>query len=199
MGWTPVIASLLLGSLAAHSAIRPGGNGGQQAPSQPTAALAAAPQQIHVDDRCRILPDPASLPAGKKPHPRRDPVACHLEGVLASQHIEKTVVGNQQQETWVKVTEQEYVLQNVTAGPLTYVVEQHCPPGWVVDSDPRPTQTTGDVAFFPVITRPGQIVRLHVGLRHTKPLKTITVKNPPISSPASVPSPPPASTPPAQP
>jgi hypothetical protein len=58
----------------------------------------------------------------------------------------------------------------VTTDPNTFVAEQFVPQGWVVDSDPQPTEIAGTTASFRVYAQPGEIVRLHLGLRLTSPL-----------------------------
>lgn len=129
-------------------------------------------KEIHVDDRCRILPDPASLPPGKRPHLKKNSVLCHLESVHDSTHVEEMIVGNEKRRSRVSILEQEYVLQDVTPVPLQFVVEAPVPAGWRVDSDPQPADFEGATALFRVRAQPGQIVRLHVGLRRDKPLRT---------------------------
>lgn len=137
-----------------------------------TARITASDGQIYVDERCGLLPDPALAAAGpKKPRVRWDPVICHLESVNHSSHREETVAGNELARRDVEVDEQEYVLQNVTMKALAFVVEQRVEKGWAVDSDPRPAEMRGDTAIFRVNAEPGEIVRLHVGVRHAKELK----------------------------
>ncbi len=122
---------------------------------------------IYVDRRCALLPDPAST--GKK-KPRLDPVICHLETINHSSHREETQVGNELERRNVDIEEQEYVLQNVTTKQIVFVVEQPVAKGWTVDSDPQPTEMQGTTAIFRVYAQPGEIVRLHVGVRRTKTL-----------------------------
>jgi hypothetical protein len=95
--------------------------------------------------------------------------------------MEEAIAGNAMQRNWVSITEQEYLLQNVTTAPVAFVVEQFVPQGWRVDSDPQPTQIVGPTALFRVYAQPGEIVRLHVGLRHTKPLRTKLIKASPLA------------------
>ena len=133
--------------------------------------------QIHVDDRCRILPDPDHpLPGKRKQRPSADPVICHLESIASSAHMEESLVGHELRRNWIDITEQEYVLQNIAEDPVIFVVEQYVPQGWVVDSDPQPKQVNGQTAIFLANAKPGEIVHLHVGLRHTKVLRTKQVK-----------------------
>jgi hypothetical protein len=150
---------------------------GQQAPDTARPAYDGsdspdAPRRIYIDQDCRIQPDPAHLIPGKKFRPFSDSTICHLESVLNSNHIEEQIVGNELRRNRVYIAEQEYVLQNITEGRVMFIVQEAVSADWTVDSDPQPASTEGDLAVFPVYAEPGQIVRLHVGLRHTQPLKT---------------------------
>jgi len=128
--------------------------------------------EIHVDNVCRILPEQTTGVGKKaKPRPRKDPVICHLEGVLSSQHVEKTIVAGVTHSSIVSVDEQEYVVQNVTTEPVVFVVEYGVPEGWRIDSDPPPGEMVGPLAVFRVNAQPAQIVRLHVGMRHAHATK----------------------------
>lgn len=186
---TRILPAILFVSLAAFaSASAPQSPGAEPSAAQPAAkpVAARAPyspfKDIHVDQECRLLPAPAYRDAGgKRPRLRRDPVICHLESVANSEHREETIVGNELRRSDVSVTEQTYVLQNVTTGPAMFVVEEAVPQGWVVDSDPRPAETTASTAVFRVQAQPGEIVRLHVGLRHTKPLRAKILKTSPLA------------------
>jgi hypothetical protein len=137
-----------------------------------------AVRQIFIDQDCRILPGGDMLLPGKKNKPFSDPIICHLEAVNNSNHIEEKIVGNELYRSRVYVAEQEFVLQNISDGEAEFIVEVAVSSDWVIDSDPQPVSTDGDVAVFPVYARPGEIVRLHVGMRHTQPLKTKTIKDP---------------------
>lgn len=162
-------ALVLLGAAASLGA------SGLQSPSsaQPSARPAYHQQpgvglkEIRVDERCRILPEE---PAGfkGKPKTRKDSVVCHLESEHTSNHIEKSLVDGVPTRSSVTIEEQEFVLQDVTDEPVTFVVEQPVSKDWQVDSDPQPTKMVGNIAEFRVIAQPGEIVRLHVGLRHAK-------------------------------
>jgi hypothetical protein len=44
-----------------------------------------------------------------------------------------------------------------------------------VDSDPQPAEMEGSTAVFRVYAEPGEIVRLHVGVRRTTELKPKTI------------------------
>ena len=144
-------------------------SGAQQAPARP--AYHRQPgvglKEIRVDERCRILLDE---PAGfkGKAKGRKDETICHLESQHTSNHIEKTVVDGVPARSSVTIEEQEFVLQDVTDEPVTFVVEQPVGQDWQIDSDPQPTKMVGNIAEFRVIAQPGEVVRLHVGLRHAK-------------------------------
>lgn len=136
-----------------------------------------AVRQIYIDQDCRILPGANPILPGKKERPFNDPVICHLEAVANSNHIEEKIVGNELYRSKVYIAEQQFVLHNISEGKAEFIVEVPVNSDWVIDSDPQPSGTQGDIAVFPVYAQPGEIVRLHVGMRHTKPLKTITVKD----------------------
>jgi hypothetical protein len=127
------------------------------------------------------MPDPMHPDAeGKKPRFKKDEIVCHLETENRSEHEEDAVVGSERRRNRVHIEEQEYVLQNVTAAPEMFVVEQPVRKDWRVDSDPQPVEVraaeSGSVAVFRVHAEPGEVVRLHVGVRHTTPLKTKVIR-----------------------
>jgi hypothetical protein len=136
--------------------------------------LTASDGAIYVDQRCALLPDPAA-PATDKNKVRWDPAICHLETINHSSHREEAAVGAEMLRHNVEVKEQEYVLQNVTMKRLAFVVKQAVPSGWRVDSDPQPAEMEGSTAVFRVYAEPGEIVRLHVGVRRTTELKPKTI------------------------
>jgi hypothetical protein len=135
-------------------------------------------RQIHVDGNCRILPDVAHPLPHQKPRPFRDSNICHLESTNNSEHMEERISGSQLMRTSVRISEQTFVLQNITNDHIVFVVEFTLPNGWTVDSDPQPNRYDGQVAVFPVHAQPGEIVQLHVGIRHTSPLKPRTISAP---------------------
>jgi hypothetical protein len=149
-------------------------------------------QEILVRQDCAILLAPADSNAkGKKAKFERDPAICHLETVLTSAHVEESIQDKELYRSRVTINEQEYILQNISDAPVVFVVEQNVPTGWQVDSDPQPGElipaSVGDskldkVAVFRVHADPGQAVRLHVGERHTKPLKPKVLKSAAIAS-----------------
>ena len=151
-------------------------------PAYDGSASPDAPRRIYVDQDCRILPGANPVLPGRKDKPFRDPIICHLESVLNSQHMEEKIVGNELYRSRVYVAEQEFVLENISEGEAQFIVEVAVNSDWVIDSDPQPASTEGDIAVFPVYAQPGQIVRLHVGMRHTQPLKTKIVQSSPVPS-----------------
>jgi hypothetical protein len=146
-----------------------------------------AVQQIYIDEDCRIMPDPAHASTGKKARGIRDDNICHIESVHSSEHMEERIVGNELYRNRVRVNEQTYVLQNVAAKQVVFLVEVGVPKDWVVDSDPQPASLTAaganaSTAQFPVYADPGAIVQLHVGMRRPTPLKTKTIKTNPLTA-----------------
>jgi len=149
----------------------------QQAPqahSRPAYDNSAAPDvamEIHIDGDCRIVPNPGLPTSAKKTKPFRDNTICSLEAPHDSEHEEERIEGNQLLRSDVRVSEQTFVLQNITDQHIVFIVERPVPKGWTVDSDPQPNRYNGSTAVFPVHAQPGETVRLHVGIRHTTPLK----------------------------
>lgn len=140
------------------------------APTQPGAPL----KEIHVDQTCNILPDESdALSDLTEADLRNDHAICHLESVHISHHVGETLRDGVMQRNKVTVREQEYLLQNVTSAPVTFVVEHDLPDDWKIDSDPQPVKIVDNKAFFRVNADPGQIVRLHVGEQHADPIADI--------------------------
>lgn len=129
------------------------------------------PMPIHVDQSCRILPGPPELPARKRPHPYRDSAVCDLESPAESNHWEEKIVGNELQRAFVRVKEQTFVLQDIADQPAMFYVQYVVPKDWFVDSDPLPWQVDGQTAYFRVYVKPGETIRLHVGVRREWPQK----------------------------
>jgi hypothetical protein len=129
------------------------------------------PMPIHVDETCRILPADDNPLGRKKPHPYRDSAVCALEGPAESTHWEEKIAGNMLQRTFVHVKERTFVLQDIADGPVMYIVQYDVPQGWFVDSDPQPWQIVGQTAYFHVYVKPGETIRLHVGVRREWPSK----------------------------
>lgn len=151
-------------------------------PTSPT-GIRVPPKTIIVDQGCRILQNPAAVVmTNVKPRWRKDEIMCHVENVLNSNHPEERISGGIEQRNLVYVTEQTYVLQNVTDAPVVFEVQEFVPAEWQVDSDPQPVDTVpitgkkGSAAIFRVNAQPGEIVRLHTGRRHTEMGKAKPVK-----------------------
>jgi hypothetical protein len=158
-----MVATALVGLCGCHTAgARPG-----SAAMAPT--VSAAPvKEIHVDGSCRVRQDQP----GAAPVYEPNSLVCRLEAVNTSEHMEQGARAHKDMSTLSRVTvaEQEYLLANVTAAPVVFVVEQPVAEGWQVDSDPPPTKIVGETAIFRVSAEQGQIIRLHVGLRHAVPM-----------------------------
>jgi hypothetical protein len=161
-----IFAVLPLFVAAEQQASRPAYDGS----GEPDVAL-----QIHVDAKCRILPEAAHPFPGHKPGPFRDANICHIETAVGSEHREEQISGNQLLRSNVRVNEQTYVLQNITGDHIVFVLEFPVPQGWQIDSDPQPNRFDGPVAIFPVHAQAGEIVRLHVGMRRVTPMRPKTI------------------------
>jgi hypothetical protein len=146
-------------------------------------------QVVYVDQRCRVLPDPA-VP-GKKAKARLDPEICRLEAVYDTERDDQKVVGFELQRSEVEIYEQQYVLHNPTSDREVFVVEQALAKGWTIESDPPPERVAGMKAYFRVWVGPDETVRLHVGLRHEKSLKPRVLKAEAGAPPGSPTAPPP--------
>jgi hypothetical protein len=129
----------------------------------PSAAMAPALPEVHVDGQCRVRQASGEYTVSD--------AVCHLAGPKTSQHVEDSHRGDTPVLLVVTVREQEYRLQNTTAGPVAFVVEYSLEKGWTVDpaSDPAAAKVEGTTAVFRVAVEPGQTVRLHVGVRHAVP------------------------------
>lgn len=66
-----------------------------------------------------------------------------------------------------EIAEVEYLVHNAAPDTRTVIVEQPRRPGWTLDSDPKPEETTATLYRFRVLTKPSESVRLHIGERHT--------------------------------
>ena len=122
---------------------------------------------IHVDEKCRVFTEDRAGVHGSysRPRFRADRNLCKAAGVHTSRHWEQNVQQGIVQRTLVKVQEREFLLHDALAEPVTFRVEQSLPAGWRVDSIPQPVEVENSVAVFAVRAEPGQIVRLHIGIR----------------------------------
>jgi len=129
-----------------------------------------SPRPIHVDQKCRILPGSEGIRM-KKGKPYNDSTICALQGISASQHWEEKINGNELDRWLVRVKEQTFVLQDIAEEPVMFIVQFDVPQGWFVDSDPQPWQMVGQTAYFHAYVKPGETVKLHVGVRREWPQK----------------------------
>jgi hypothetical protein len=167
MSRTRLSAVALLGIGISLGFAHPSAVSQSSAPMQPPAAL----KEVHVDRSCKILQDESdALSNYTEADLRNDHAICHLESVHTSHHVEEAFRDGVRLRNKVTVVEQEYLLQNVTSAPVTFVVEHVLPADWKVDSDPQPIKVVDNTAFFRVNAEPGQVVRLHVGERHADPI-----------------------------
>lgn len=148
----------------------------QDPPAMNAPTAGSAIPEVHVDRRCRILPDRASLAPGKRARPRWDPRVCHLEAVFHTHHLEQKTVGMELLRADVEIYEQQYVLGNLTDQAELFVIEQPATKGWTFESDPPPFKVAGKMVYFDAYVQPGEEVRLHVGMRHETPLKPKLLK-----------------------
>jgi hypothetical protein len=123
---------------------------------------------IIVDKSCLIQPESDPLVLGDHVDAFRDDAICHLESVLSSHHVEEKITDSARSRFFVRVAEQEYIVQNPTDKPAVVIVQHQLPENWTVDSDPQPTSIDGTTALFRVNAEPGQRVRLHVGMRRNQ-------------------------------
>jgi hypothetical protein len=126
---------------------------------------------IIVNKSCLIQPESDPLVLGDHNEAFRDEAICHLESVLSSHHIEEKIAEGERSRFFVRVDEQEYVLQNPTDEPALFTVRHNVPENWTVDSDPSPSSMDGSTAVFLVNAEPGQRVRLHVGMHRSTPIE----------------------------
>jgi hypothetical protein len=122
---------------------------------------------IVVDKSCLIQPESDPLVLGGHIDPFHDDAICHRESVLSSHHIEEKITDGEHSHFFVRVAEQEYVVQNPTDTSVVFIVRHDVPKNWTVDSDPQPSSMDGSVAVFRVNAEPGQRVRLHVGMHRS--------------------------------
>ena len=69
-------------------------------------------------------------------------------------------------ETTLDVSEVEYLVHNAAPDARTIIIEHAARPGWTIDSDPAPVESTPAIHRFRVEAAPNQTVRLHIGERH---------------------------------
>lgn len=199
-GWNFLgLAAGLAGCCAAAMAQRPAYQPASQSTraagdASPAAAAPAPPAaEIHVDQRCRILPDSATGLASKKAKPWSDPSICHLEGVFDTEHQVQTVVGSELQRGNVEIFEQQYVLGNQSRKPEVFIIQQPAFKRWTIEGDPPPFRVANGKEYYRAWVQPGETVRLHVGMRKVTPLKPKALKVSTKAQPPAPTAPPPAS------
>jgi hypothetical protein len=119
---------------------------------------------IVVNRSCLIQTDSDPLFLGDHLDAFHDDAICHLESVLSSPHAEEKITDSERSRFFVRVAEQEYVVQNPTDKPVVFIVRHDVSKNWAVDSDPQPSSMDGSTAVFRLNAEPGQRVRLHVGM-----------------------------------
>lgn len=129
------------------------------------------PRTIHVDEDCRILPTASDEAVQKKERPYRDSAICNIESPHESAHWEERIAGNELLRTFVRVREHEFALRDIADEPVMFVVSQRVPNDWAIDSTPQPVAIEGQTAYFHVYVKPGETIRLHVGMRRDWPQK----------------------------
>ncbi len=126
------------------------------------------PDEIHVDEKCRILAKDRPDPYGKftKPQYRSDRDICAIKGHHNTSHWEQSVYDGVVNRTKVHIREQSYVLHNPTNQTIAFVLDLSLPDGWVIDSTPQPVSVADNMATFRVYARPNETINLHIGERH---------------------------------
>jgi hypothetical protein len=119
-----------------------------QTSSDSSPASQVSTNEIHIDKYCRVITQANQANPTPKPHYHYNRVVCHLESVHYSHHWEQATQNGKVKRIYVAINEREYLLQDVTDKPVTFVVDQTLPKGWRVDSDPQPSEVTGSIATF---------------------------------------------------
>jgi hypothetical protein len=179
LGWWSVVAA---GQRPAYQAA--------SLPAQATAPASAVPApaatEVHVDQRCRILPSTATMPSGKKARARSDWSVCHLENVFDTEHRVQTVVGSELERSDVEIFEVQYVLGNDSQQREVFTIEAPAVKGWTIEGDPPPFRVADGKEYYRAWVQPGETVRLHVGMRKVTRLKPKALK---VSATAQPPAP----------
>jgi len=125
---------------------------------------------IVVDKSCLIQPESDPLVLGDHSDAFRDDAVCHLEKVLSSHHTEEKLTEGERSRIFVRVSEQEYVVQNPTDQPAVFIIRHNVPSHWIVDSNTPPSSMDGSTAVYRINADPGQTVGLHVGIHRSYPI-----------------------------
>ena len=97
------------------------------------------------------MPDPPEsdpLVLGGHVDAFRDDAICHLESVLSSHHVEEKITDSERSRFFLRVAEQEYVVQNPTDKPAVFTVRHHVPDDWTADSALNPLAWMAQQLFF---------------------------------------------------
>ncbi len=137
---------------------------------QPTADApdqSVAPQEVNVDQNCRILVQDRSHASRQYSHPHfsQDDSVCHLESIHRTKLFEENLDNGVLKRTPFEVREATFVLQNITPDPVVFIVHQPIFHGGHIDSTPSPDSADNGVAVFHVRAKSGQTIHLHVGMR----------------------------------
>lgn len=139
----------------------------EQSQAQQPAAASIAPQEINVDQNCRILVQDRSHATRQYSHPHfsQDGSVCHLESIHRTKLFEENLENGILKRTPYEVREASFILQNITPDPVIFIVHQPIFHSGHIDSTPQPDSVDNGVAVFHVHASPGQTIRLHVGMR----------------------------------
>ncbi len=88
----------------------------------------------------------------------------HTNNTHRVEHI--TISKGILKQTTLDINEVEYLVHNAAPDPRTVILEHPARPGWTIDSDPKPVESTAAVHRFRVEAAPNQTVRIHIGERH---------------------------------
>jgi hypothetical protein len=187
------VFAFVLPAAAQRPPYKPASQNGEIPAVEPANVVAVTSREVHVDERCRILPGVARLPSGKKTKLWSDPTICHLENVFDTDHTVQTVVGTELQRSDVEIYEQQYVLGNPSQQPELFIIQQPARKGLTIEGDPPPFRVASGKEYYRAWVQPGETVQLHVGMRKVTPLKAKALKVSGKAQPPAPAGPPPAS------
>jgi len=118
---------------------------------------------IVVDKSCLIQPESDPLVLDDHSDAFRNDAICRVEKVLSSHHIEEKLTEGERSRFFVRVAEQEYIVQNPTDQPAVFIIRHDVPENWIVDSNTPPSSMDGSTAVYRINAEPAQRVGLHVG------------------------------------
>ena len=91
-------------------------------------------------------------------------ITDHTNNTHHVEHI--TISKGVLSQTTLDINEVEYLVHNAAPDARTIILEHPARPGWTIDSDPKPVESTAAVHRFRVEAAPNQTVRIHIGERH---------------------------------